>query len=154
MNSKESILSWKLESKDHYGKKKENCRTAKKQAKLFHFAGFQKKDSNGNEEAKFKFHCRFCGSGCKQNGARKSHENWCKENPDRLKNSGASNNCNFGDLNQENLTEIVQDEKSDSMAIKDILLPIINEISDKACESGAAGGWNSRSVTASTSPED
>ena len=123
-------------------RKKKTVEPPKKQAKLFHFAGFQKKDSNGNAEVKFKFHCRFCGSGCKQDGARKSHEYWCKENPNRIGNSGASNNCNFGDLNSENFAEILQDKRSDSMASKDILLPIINEISDKACESGAPGGWN------------
>ena len=56
-------------------RKKKTVETPKKQAKLFHFAGFQKKDSNGNAEV-FKFHCRFCGSGCKHDAARKSHENW------------------------------------------------------------------------------
>ena len=130
-------------------RKKKTVEPLKKQATLFHFAGFQKKDSNENAEVKFKekylnkFPCRFCGSDFKQAGARKTHEYWCKENPNGMGNPCASKNRNFEDLNSENLTEILQDKKeSDAMASKDQLLPIIDEILDKACESGAPGGWN------------
>ena len=55
-------------------RKKKTVEPLKKQATLFHFAGFQKKDSNENAEVKFKekylnkFHCRFCGLDFKQAG--------------------------------------------------------------------------------------
>ena len=66
-----------------------------------------------------------------------------KENPNGIGKPCASKNRNFEGLNSENLIEILQDKKeSDSMVSKDQLLPIIDEILDKACESGAPGGWN------------
>lgn len=104
-------------------KTKNSNQPVKKRRSLLQFQGFSKSTNSSEEVSKLEITCEFCQKKFQHNGAKKSHQLFCAENPNRM----ATNK----DLN----------EKSESGELITTITSIFDEMIENVCSLTSPGGW-------------